>query len=83
MASRVPLPTKLPVVHYLRCKGAGRRPVEHVGDWPKRGQVYPCDVRPSAETGEPHVYVHGFYAQHPFGAFKAWRFRWVATVWLN
>ena len=77
------LPTPRPVVHYLRCRGAGRKPREYIGDWPVRGGVYACDIRPAFDSGEAHIYIHGFVANAPFGAFKAWRFVLVAEVWLN
>ena len=72
-----------PVIHYMVCRGAGKKPLEYIGDWPRRGMCYPCTIRPHFETGEPHVYIHGFYANPPYGAFKRWRFRLVAEVWLN
>ena len=68
---------------WLVCTHPGKPPVEYVGDWPVRGAAYACDIRPCFRTGEPHVYIRGFMANKPYGAFKRHRFRLVAEAWLN
>ncbi|GAA4381662.1 hypothetical protein GCM10023186_21320 [Hymenobacter koreensis] len=77
------LPVSLPVQQYARCIDASRRPVDHIGDWPEKGCVYPIEYKRNARTGEPQVHVLGFYAERPYGAFATRRFEPVVELWLN
>ena len=77
------LPYPLPRTHYFRCLDDTNQPAGFVGDWPTAGHVYAGHIKPSIHSGEPHVYLDGFYAAEPFGAFAAQRFLHVATVHLN
>ncbi|WP_426490937.1 hypothetical protein [Hymenobacter sp. 102] len=81
--SKTQLPVPLPLQQFARCVDATRRPVDHIGDWPTSGRVYPIQMRRHAHTGELQVHVLGFYAEQPYGAFAKHRFEPVAQVWLN
>lgn len=72
----------LPLTTYMVSKGAGRRPLEYIGEWPKRGRAYQCELLYD-ENGEEVVRVLGLIANPPHSFFKRWRFRMVAEVWLN
>ena len=69
--------------HYFRCIDAANPPAGYAGDWPDQGTVYAGHVRPSVHTGEPHVFLDGFYAPDPWGAFAAERFEFFVTLSLN
>lgn len=81
--SKTKLPVPLPLQQFARCVDATRRPVDHIGDWPTNGQIYPIQMRRHAHTGELQVHVLGFYAEQPYGAFAKHRFEPIAQVWLN
>lgn len=68
-----------PVVVFMVCRGAGPKPLEYIGEWPRRGRTYRCSVWEDAR-GEMYVTVNGLVAPKPF---KAWRWRLVAMTWLN
>lgn len=68
-----------PVVVFMVCRGAGPKPLEYIGEWPRRGHAYRCHVWAGAR-GERYVTVDGLVAPSPF---KYWRWRLVAQLWLN
>ena len=81
MGKKLPVPA--PRVHYFRCVDDANQPAGYVGEWPARGRVYAGHVKPSAYTGEPHIYLDGLWAAAPWGAFAAGRFVHLATFHLN
>ena len=80
---RIPLPTKMPVVHYLKAHNVRSKPKDFTGDWLEHGKVYAADIVPHVITNKLHVRIHGHVVFPPYDTFAAWRFRGVATVWLN
>ena len=74
----------LPVVHYAYCTDASDRPLNHRGDWPEEGTLYPIRVVPSRLEGMELVHVLNFEGEAPYyNAFGPQRFAVVAEVWLN
>ena len=77
------LPSPAPIAHYFRCIDAQGQPAGYVGDWPEAGKVYAGHIKSAVHTGAPHVYLAGFWAEPPWGAFAAARFAHFATLHLN
>lgn len=77
------LPVPLPVQTFFKCLDDTGQPPGYVGDWPMAGQVYSGRVLLHPETLAAQVYLNGFWAEHPWGAFGLERFTLVERVWLN
>lgn len=71
-----------PVVVFMKCRGAGRPTREYVGEWPRRGRIYPCQVRRDPD-GYERVFVEGVGLPLPYYGFQRRRFKLLAEVWLN
>ena len=78
-----PLPTPYPHAHYYRCLDNSNPPPGYVGDWPEQGKVYAGHVKTSFYSGQPHVYLDGFWAEAPWGCFALDRFEHFLCLHLN
>ena len=81
MSKQIPL--SFPKTHYFRCVNADDMPDKYVGDWPEQGKVYSGHVKPSFHSGEPHLFLDGFWAEKPWGSFAFERFEHVFSIHLN
>ena len=77
------LPVRYPVAHYFRCIDATDQPANYVGDWPESGKVYAGHVKTGIHSGDPHMYLDGFWAEAPWGAFSVQRFEHFMSMHLN
>jgi hypothetical protein len=71
-------------VIYARCIKDDDKPLDHHGDWPEEGEIYPIRVTAHPQTGVPGVHILSFKGEAPYyNRFGLHRFVQVVTVWLN
>ena len=72
-----------PYQAFYLCVDDDNIPAGYTGEWPVKGCLYSGKAKYAAYSDATHVYLDGFWAAEPWGAFAAERFRLFTCICLN